>query len=399
VLDSTTLAAAIRDVDRSYLAVQGPPGTGKTHTGAHAIAALVREGWRVGVTAQSHAVVDNFLSGIAKAGVDPDQLVHVSGDQATPYESIESAKISAWADAQSSGYVIGATAWAFSNEKQIARQQLDLLVIDEAGQFSLANTVAVSLSAQRVLLLGDPQQLPQVSQGTHPQPVDESALGWIADGASVLPPELGYFLPLTRRMDAALTYHVSRLSYANALRAHECTRERHLEGWTSGLHALPVDHTGNSVASAEEASVVVELVRQLVGAHWTDPSSGRTNDPLRPDDIIIVTPYNAQRQLVLDALAAAGFADMQVGTVDKFQGREAVVSIVSLAASDASEVPRGMEFLINRNRLNVAISRAQWASWLVHSPSLTMHLPTTVTSLKELSAFVTIIETADGSSF
>ncbi|MCT9001073.1 TM0106 family RecB-like putative nuclease, partial [Microbacterium memoriense] len=197
VLDSTTLAAAIRDVDRSYLAVQGPPGTGKTHTGAHAIAELVRKGWKVGVTAQSHAVIDNLLSGIVNAGVDPALLVHVSGDRPAPYESIESAKISAWAGAQPSGYVIGATAWAFSNEKQIARQQLDLLVIDEAGQFSLANTIAVSLSAQRVLLLGDPQQLPQVSQGTHPQPVDESALGWIADGASVLPPELGYFRGLT----------------------------------------------------------------------------------------------------------------------------------------------------------------------------------------------------------
>ncbi|BDV31260.1 TM0106 family RecB-like putative nuclease [Microbacterium terricola] len=396
VLDSPALAAAIRDVDRSYLAVQGPPGTGKTHTGAHAIAELVNEGWKIGVTAQSHAVIDNFLSGIVKAGIDPALLAHVSGDQRAPYESVDSSKISAWTDSQPAGYVVGATAWAFSNEKQIARQQLDLLVIDEAGQFSLANTIAVSLGAQRVLLLGDPQQLPQVSQGTHPQPVDESALGWIADGASVLPPEFGYFLPLTRRMDAALTRQVSQLSYANALHAHECTRERHLEGWGSGLHAVPVEHTGNSVASSEEGSAVVDLVRQLVGAHWTDPSSGRTNEALRPNDIIIVTPYNAQRQLVLDSLAAAGFSDMQVGTVDKFQGREAVVSIVSLAASDASEAPRGMDFLINRNRLNVAISRAQWASWLVHSPGLTSHLPTTVTGVKELSAFVRLIEAIDG---
>ncbi|MCR2784139.1 MULTISPECIES: bifunctional RecB family nuclease/DEAD/DEAH box helicase [unclassified Microbacterium] len=397
-LESPGLAGAIRDIDRSYLAVQGPPGTGKTHTGAHAIADLVRDGWKIGVTAQSHAVIDNFLSGIVRAGVNPVQLAHVSGDRTTPYESVESGKISAWADDQPGGYVIGATAWAFSNEKQIARQQLDLLVIDEAGQFSLANTIAVSLSARRVLLLGDPQQLPQVSQGTHPQPVDESALGWIADGARVLPGEFGYFLALTRRMDAALTRHVSQLSYANALHAHECTRDRHLDGWASGLHPVSVGHTGNSVASMEEASVVVDLVRRLVGARWTDPSSGRTNDPLRPDDIIIVTPYNAQRQLVLDALAAAGFTDMQVGTVDKFQGREAVVSIVSLAASDASEVPRGMDFLINRNRLNVAISRAQWASWLVHSPSLTAHLPTTVAAVKELSAFVRLIEAADDTS-
>lgn len=396
VLEHPALATAIRDVDRSYLAVQGPPGTGKTHTGAHAIAELLREGWKIGVTAQSHAVIDNFLGGIVKAGAEPAQLVHVAGEGATPYESIDSARISAWADDQPDGYVIGATAWAFSNDRQIARRQLDLLVIDEAGQFSLANTIAVSLSAERVLLLGDPQQLPQVSQGAHPQPVNESALGWIADGASVLPPELGYFLPLTRRMDAALTDHVSRLSYANALHAHECTHERRLEGWTPGLHAVPVAHAGNSVSSPEEASVVVDLVRRLVGARWTDPSSGRTDDPLRPDDIIIVTPYNAQRQLVLDALAEAGFPDMQVGTVDKFQGRQAVVSIVSLAASDASEVPRGLEFLINRNRLNVAISRAQWASWLVHSPSLSAHLPTTVAGLKELSAFVRLIEAADG---
>lgn len=391
VLDAATLATALRSVDRSYLAVQGPPGTGKTHIGAHAISQLVQSGWRVGVTAQSHAVIDNFLDAVVKAGLDAGSVAHVGGDKPTAYPSVESGKISAWAVDQPAGYVIGGTSWVFSNDKQVPRGDLDLLVIDEAGQFSLANTIAVSVAAQRMLLLGDPQQLPQVSQGVHTQPIDESALGWIAGGESVLPARFGYFLPLTRRMDAALTAHVSRLSYRGALHAHEGNAARHLSGVEPGLHVERVAHHGNSVSSVEEANAVVDRVRSLLGTPWTDLRIGRESDPLRAEDIIVVTPYNAQRELVLHQLAQAGFDRVEVGTVDKFQGREAVIAILTLSASSAADVPRGMEFLINRNRLNVAISRAQWASTIIYSPGLLQHLPTSVAGLKELSAFVRLV--------
>ena len=394
VLDSATLATALRSVERSSLAVQGPPGTGKTHVGAHAIAQLARSGWRVGVTAQSHAVIDNFLDAVVRTGLDAESVAHVGGDKPTAYPSVESGKISAWATDQPAGYVIGGTSWVFSNARQVPRGELDLLVIDEAGQFSLANTIAVSVAAQRLLLLGDPQQLPQVSQGVHTQPIDESALGWIAGGEPVLPARFGYFLPLTRRMDAALTAHVSCLSYRGALRAHEGNAARHLSGVEPGLHIEPVAHHGNSVSSVEEANAVVDRVRSLLGTPWTDLRVGRQSDPLRVEDIIVVTPYNAQRELVLTQLAQAGFDGVDVGTVDKFQGREAVIAILTLSASSAADVPRGLEFLINRNRLNVAISRAQWASRIIYSPGLCEHLPSSVAGLEELSAFVRLVEPA-----
>lgn len=145
------------------------------------------------------------------------------------------------------------------------------------------------------------------------------------------------------------------------------------------------------MSSVEEANAVVDRVRSLLGTPWTDLRVGRESDPLRAEDIIVVTPYNAQRELVLTQLAQAGFDGVEVGTVDKFQGREAVIAILTLSASSAADVPRGMEFLINRNRLNVAISRAQWASTIIYSPGLLEHLPTSIGGLKELSAFVRLV--------
>ncbi|MEO7147925.1 MAG: DEAD/DEAH box helicase, partial [Terrimesophilobacter sp.] len=287
----------------------------------------------------------------------------------------------------------GGTAWDMTNRKRVGEQQLDLLVIDEAGQFSLANTIGVAMSAKRILLLGDPQQLPQVSQGIHPAPVDGSALGHVIGGLSVLPDAYGYFLEESRRMDEAVTAPVSRLSYDGQLRSHASTRGRMLEGVTPGLHPVSVSHVDNSTFSSEEADEVVALVRQHLGALWT-AEVGTAPKPLTEDDVIVVTPYNAQVELLLKRLDAAGFQRVQAGTVDKFQGREAVISIVSLAASSADDVPRGLDFLLSRNRLNVSISRAKWAAYLVYSPALLDSLPQTADGLATLSRFIRLTEGA-----
>ncbi|CAH0326714.1 hypothetical protein SRABI128_05516 [Microbacterium sp. Bi128] len=299
------------------------------------------------------------------------------------------------------GFVVGGTAWDFSHEGRIPRGSLDLLVIDEAGQFSLASTIAVSLSSPRLLLLGDPQQLPQVSQGTHPEPVDTSALGWVIDGAEVVPPEFGYFLARTRRMHPAVAGPVSRLSYEGRLAAHPSTALRELEGVEPGLHAIPVRHSGNATSSPEEAAAVVELVADLVGRTWTGAEGGVGDTavvapprPLRADDIIVITPYNAQQVAVEEALAAVGFADVPVGTVDRFQGKEAVVAILTLAASSGREAPRGLEFLLLRNRINVAISRAMQTAYVISSPSLLDDLPRTPEGVARLSGFARLIADA-----
>ena len=397
--DGTAAAtvASLARMDRGYLAVQGPPGTGKTHLAASVIADLVRrEGWRVGVVAQSHKVVENVLRKLVSPdiGLDPrlvgKALADGADDRDDPgYTIISRDAHLDFARSRHSGYVIGGSAWDVTNPRRFARDQLDLLVIDEAGQFSLAATIAVSVVARRLLLLGDPQQLPQVSQGTHPAPVDQSALGFLADGRAVLPPEHGYFLERSRRMVPEVAETVSRLSYDGELRSHPVATERSLDAVAPGLTAVPVEHQGNATQSREEAATVVALAQHHLGRSWTSEDSEPR--PLDEGDIIVVTPYNAQADLVRAALDEAGLAGVRVGTVDKFQGQEAVISIVSLAASSAEDVPRGVDFLLNRNRLNVAISRAQWAAYLVYSPGLTRYLPERPDGVAQLSRFLRLV--------
>jgi predicted RecB family nuclease len=393
--------AAIREsllgLDSSYLAVQGPPGTGKTYVGAHVVADLVRKhGWRVGVIAQSHAVVENMLESIVDAGVEQERVA--KKQRSEPYERdcrftiIPGNKYADFATANGDGFVIGGTSWDFSNPERVPRRSLDLLVVDEAGQFSLAATIATSVSARNLLLLGDPQQLPQVSQGIHPEPVDDSALAWVAAGAEVMPADRGYFLAESWRMHPAVTKSVSDLSYLGKLRSHEeRTAARWLAGVEPGLHPVPVVHAGNSTEAPEEADRVVALARRLLGAQWSAPDEKRERSPLTVHDLIVVAPYNAQVALIRERLGAVGLGAVRVGTVDRFQGQEAVVAIVSLSASSALEVPRGMSFLLMPNRLNVAISRAKWAAYLVHSPALVDYLPRTHEGLAELSGFVTLV--------
>ncbi|SDE39078.1 TM0106 family RecB-like putative nuclease [Rhodococcus tukisamuensis] len=390
---AAAIVAALRDLDNSYLAVQGPPGTGKTHTGAAVVAELVnRYGWRIGVVAQSHSVVENMLDGIVRAGVPGEQVAKKPGSGLSEHPAwtkIESGALAGFlAEHEQTGCVIGGTAWDLAHTARVPAGSLDLLVVDEAGQFSLANTVAVGISTRNLLLLGDPQQLPQVSQGTHPEPVDASALGWLAQGHGALPPELGYFLDRTWRMHPAVCSAVSDLSYDGRLRSQEpVTTGRALAGVEPGVTTLHVEHRGNSTESAEEAEAITAEVRTLIGTPWT-PGVGEPARPLAEGDILVVAPYNAQVSLIRARLADAGLGDVLVGTVDKFQGREAAVVFVSMTASSIDEVPRGMGFLLSRNRLNVAVSRGKWRAVIVRSPALIQYLPGTPAGLSELGAFM-----------
>ncbi|KGM14435.1 TM0106 family RecB-like putative nuclease [Cellulomonas bogoriensis] len=378
----------------SYLAVQGPPGTGKTYTATHVIARLIERGWRIGVVAQSHAVVENVLHGVLTRGVAPERVGKKRKDDGpdappVPWTEVESAALAAFGSDDAGGYVIGGTAWDFVGDR-VPDPRYDLLVIDEAGQFSLANTIAVSASADRLLLLGDPQQLPQVSQGNHPEPVDHAALGWLTGGARTLPDDLGLFLARTRRLHPELCAPVSRLSYEGRLTSVDVAARRRLEGVSPGLHTVAVSHQGNKTTSQDEADQVAGLLRNLVGRRWVDEEA-RADRPLDPSDVIVVAAYNAQVWTTRAALDRAGFAATRVGTVDKFQGQEAPVAIVTLAASSPAEVPRGMEFLTDRNRLNVAVSRGQHSAYVVHSPRLLDHLPGTPHALEEFGAFVGLL--------
>jgi uncharacterized protein len=388
----TDITAATLSLDSSYLAVHGPPGTGKTHTAARVIKTLVtKHSWRVGVVAQSHAAVENVLDCVIEAGLDR-ALVAKKGSTTARWQEIDASHYPAFI-ADHPGCVIGGTAWDFANAQRVPPGCLDLLVIDEAGQFCLANTVAVAPSANNLLLLGDPQQLPQVSQGTHPEKVDISALEWLVDGQQTLPDERGYFLDLSYRMHPDVCAAVSTLSYEGRLRSHaQHTAARRLGGQDPGVHELPVSHQGNSIESPEEAAAIVDEIGRMLGRPWTDEHGTR---PLTASDVLVLAPYNAQVALIRRELAQARLPEVRVGTVDKFQGGQAPIVFISMTASSIDEVPRGISFLLNRNRLNVAISRAQYAAIIVRSELLTQYLPATPAGLLELGAFLALTDQSE----
>ena len=376
------------ELDNSYLAVQGPPGTGKTYVASHVIRELIDQGWKIGVVAQSHAVVENVLTKAVAAGVDPQVVAkEVKHKNPVSWNGTDKDAVGQVL-ASSGGALIGGTAWTMTGSL-VSEGALDLLVIDEAGQFSLANTLAVARAARNLLLLGDPQQLPQVTQGSHPQPIDESALGWLSDGQPVLPSELGYFLGVSWRMHRELCQKVSALSYDDQLTSADAANARTLEGSEAGVETRLVEHRGNTVSSVEEALEIVSLVREHLGLMW-HPAGNQPDRALGQSDILVVAAYNAQVNMVRDILAEAGLPEVKVGTVDKFQGQEAPVVLVTMACSSADDASRGIDFLLNRNRVNVAISRGQWKAMIVRSEALTDFLPTNPAALSQLGAFMAL---------
>ena len=390
--------AAVRALDHSYVAVQGPPGAGKTFLASHVIARLVAEGAKVGVVAQSHAVIENLMSACcAREGFDASRAVRLRSKSVTPdapWAEVSDSELTELI-AGAGGLLFGGTVWDYVSERRVPAGSLDVLVVDEAGQFSLTNTVAAARAARSVLLLGDPQQLPQVSTGVHPYPVDVSALGWLSNGAAALNPRFGYFLGESWRMDSALCERVSWLSYDGALASAAATAGRTLQGVAPGVVSYPVEHVGCSVRSVQEAQAVVDCVRELLGSEWV-PAAGAEPRPLAAEDCIVVAAYNAQVDCVREALIAAGLADssgagVRVGTVDKFQGQEAAVVLVSLASSRVDS-GHGAGFVLSPNRLNVAVSRGQWQAVLVHSPLVARSVPQDVEEVLALSGFAGLVE-------
>ncbi|WP_173141748.1 TM0106 family RecB-like putative nuclease [Kibdelosporangium persicum] len=368
-----TVISAVDALDGSTLAVQGPPGAGKTYLAGRLIAHLIGKGKSVAVTSNSHKAVENVLSSALAAGRDLGVPIPCAKRaKGVPAKDCEwdqpkdNPSLVRWRADQGGGYLVGGTAWTFSNAA-MRENRFDVLIIDEAGQFALADALAVSTCTRNLVLLGDPQQLPQVVQGTHPAGADASALGHLLGEADVIPPHLGYFMDQTRRMHPGVCEPVSRLSYAGLLHAHPTAEGRRVEGIEPGLYAHYVDHSHNITSSPEEAEAVVEAVRTLVGRTWVDGAHSR---PLTDADILVVAPYNLQVRVVRRALDDAGFTETRAGTVDRFQGQEAPVVLVTMTSSAAVDVPRGLDFLLSRNRLNVALSRAQALAVLICSPKL-----------------------------
>ncbi|QIT55045.1 TM0106 family RecB-like putative nuclease [Aquisalimonas sp. 2447] len=385
-------------LDGGVYPIQGPPGTGKSFTGARMICRLAEQGKTIGITANSHKVIRNLLEKVIEAAAE--SAVDLSYALKVNQRQTEHEQISFFTNNEPffrevvSGrcQVAGATSFVWSRPEGF--ETLDVLVIDEAAQMSLANVLAVAQSAQTLILLGDPQQLDQPIQGSHPDGTDASALEHILAEHQTIPEDQGVFLEKSWRMHPEICGFSSELFYNNKLIAHEdCAQQAiHASGNVqgSGLRYLPVPHEGNQNSSIEEAEAIKRLIADLLDGQprWTDRNGHEK--PLTLDDILIITPYNAQVFEIRDRISGAN-----VGTVDKFQGQEAPVAIYSMATSSYSDAPRGTEFLYSANRFNVAISRAKCLAILVASPHAFEADCKTPRQIMLANAFCRYLEVAD----
>lgn len=400
------LARLTSDLAGSVIAVQGPPGSGKTYQAARMICELLRRGKRVGVTANSHAVIKHLLEQVcvqAAAGGEPElaRALHLASGDTTDHVwpfRIDDNKDKARAELEAGRVnLLGGTAWTWARDDFAG--SVDALVIDEAGQMSLANALAVARAARGLVLFGDPAQLEQPQKGEHPPGAEASALEyWLGGNALTIPPHLGVFLPRTRRMHPRICDFISRTFYEGRLAADDgLGLEQQAvsivgEPAGSGVRFLSVVHRGNTNQSPEEVQAVQGLLgRMLAPGSTFQPRQGPARQ-LTPDDVLVVAPYNVQ----VAALRRALPAGVMVGTVDKFQGREAPIVIYSMTSSSAEDAPRGLEFLYSRNRLNVAVSRAQALCVVVGSPELAKASCKTPQQIKLVNALCAYLEQASG---
>jgi uncharacterized protein len=382
---------AVMDLDRSYLFIQGPPGTGKTYTAALAIIALLRIGKRVGVSSNSHKAINKLLLEVEKhAKASGFRFSGVKkGNEGNPETEFNSLNITTVFDSE---YVslqhrlVGGTVFHFSRNDQCSTY--DYLFVDEAGQVSLGNLVAMAAAAANIVLVGDQMQLPQPVQGVHPGETGLSSLEYLLEDKATVPEDRGILLNETRRLHPLLCTFISEAIYDGRLKAHPMTANRQLvlrPGANAalrpaGLFFVPVAHDGCTQSSRAEAEAIARLVAELQTHRIVRDGQ---ESPITLEDVLVVAPYNLQVNLLKQLLPDGA----QVGTVDKFQGQEAPVVIVSMTTSKGVEAPRGTEFLFNPNRFNVAVSRAQCLALVVHGVELLEGAWTKIDDLRRLNLF------------
>jgi uncharacterized protein len=387
----------VRGLDDTCLAIQGPPGSGKTTVGAGMIVDLAQQGKRIGVTANSHQVIGNLLRKAAEVAKERGVALRIGqnpgGSDGPTYADARSFNNEATLDALRAHDVdvVGGTSWLWSRPEMAG--SVDVLFVDEAGQMSLANTVAVAPAGRSLVLLGDPQQLDQPLKGSHPPGAERSALAHILGPHATMPGELGLFLETTWRLHPDICAYISEVFYEGRLVPEPGRELQHVAGTSplsgAGIRFVEVEHEGNTTDSDEEAAAIAKLIGDLLSSNprWTDDKGASL--PLALDGMLVVTPYNLQVHAIADSVPGA-----LVGTVDKFQGQEAPISIYSMATSSAEEAPRGMEFLYSLNRLNVAMSRARCIAVVVANPRLLLARCRTPRQMRLANALARLAEMA-----
>ena len=406
--NETALEAALRigaKTNFGVLPIQGPPGTGKTYAAARMICELVQEGNRVGITANSHRVIVNLLGEVMIAAQERNldlravrKITDTFDEEQCQGVTLTKDNGQVFRELGGDCQVAAGTSWLWARPE--AQDTVDVLFVDEAAQMSLANVLAISHAGSNLVLVGDPQQLDQPTQGTHPEGTEVSALAHLIGDRQTIAGDQGLFLEETWRLHPDVcdftsgTFYEDKLAVRPGLDRQRIISPGPVSG--TGLRFVPVSHDGNQSSSTEEVEAVVSLVRSLTDGTslWVDNKG--CEHPITLSDVLVIAPYNAQVFKIQERLPGAS-----VGTVDKFQGQEAPVVIYSMATSTPEEAPHGMEFLYSLNRLNVATSRARCVCILVGSPELfspecrsprQMQLANAFCRYRELAATVELID-------
>ena len=387
-----------KNLNQACLCIQGPPGTGKTTIGSQVITELASMGYKIGITSNSHKAIDNLIERVLKNNrlVDKKMPICRVSTKSEPFyeenDEIDVYSAASQINLNKQYHIFGGTAWAFAHEN--FKDQLDFLFVDEAGQVSLANLVGISQSCKNIILMGDQMQLAQPTMGAHPLSSGLSCLEYLLEGNPTIPLDKGIFLKETYRLHPDICQFISRRIYEDRLIANEKNTERKLflkDGSmikSSGIQYVQLEHEGNEQASKEEVLVIKALVDELLQAELHD---GDTKRSITKDDILIVSPFNHQIRNLQDAFKSK----IEIGTVDKFQGREAAIVIISMASSDTDSTPRGTSFLFEKNRLNVAITRAKSLAIIVGSKNLEKTTSQNLKEIAETSFYLDLLNYAD----
>jgi predicted RecB family nuclease len=388
------MAAWATQLDHSYVAVQGPPGTGKTFRAAHLVRTLIGAGLRVGITAFSHFAIDNLLEEIVEVLTDAGELDRLHAVRRQPHAQEDDLAGIKYATtngpcARQEFNVVAGTTWLFAG-KDMAAAPVDVLLVDEAGQLALADALAAARSTHNLVLLGDPSQLPQVSKALHPHRSGDSVLQHVLGDDVTMPDDRGVFLTETRRMHPDICRFISEEIYEGRLQSHDSCAGQTTDFGT-GLRWLRAEHDGCITESEEEAELVAGQILRMIDSPWTNEKGEQ--GPLTADDFMVVAPYNDQVNLIRDRLRSdPRTRDVAVGTVDKFQGRQAAVVFFTMTTSSGVDISHGADFLFSRNRLNVAISRARCLAYLVCTEQLLNSRARDVEQMRLISTLCAFVE-------
>ena len=390
----------ILNLDNSYLFIQGPPGTGKTFQVANAIIELIKKGKKIAVSGNSHKVIHNLLDkiekianeknfsfkGLKKCSVDKEETVY-KGEFIT-----SSSNEKDFINALGSDDIKLFAGTKFHLCSNYYDRAVDYLFIDEAGQISLADVISIGTVAKNIILVGDQMQLGQPTKGTHPGESGKSILDYLLEEKDTIPEDKGIFLNKTYRLHPNLNSFISGNFYESRLLVDDVTKNRNIQFpkkyiiQKEGIYFISVNHLDNSQKSVEECQIIKKLYKEFLGLEMTDLNDKKRK--IKIDDILTISPYNVQVNYLKSELKK----DARIGTIDKFQGQEAPITIISMTSSDSESLPRNKEFFFDRKRLNVAISRAQCVSIIIFNPNLLLTSPKDVNQIRLLNNFFKLLK-------